>query len=530
MLLRRGQVIAVVLLITLPFVVLFTAGTYTLWESGWLRWLWWTIPAGWGLAYLIMRWGPRSHAAATASNGPLPVHWTPRDEAAFEIVRQEKDSASEVPISQLSDPHFYLQTALDLSRKIARHYHPKSPDPISSLTVLEVMAAAQMAVEDTSQWLHQNVPGSHLLTIRHWRALSHAPRWMRAASDATWLIAVCWNPLNLPRWLASHLTTSSATQEIEASLLAAFHREFVHNVGLYCIEMNSGRLRGGAARHRAALAALRGDGRERPVEGSPSRAGAASGSADGTRSVPDNLAAVTIAVVGQVNAGKSSLINALLGANRARCDVLPSTSSIDRYRVPMPVAGQQLELLDTPGYGGAELSPRERRAIQDAWSESDLVLLVMDVTSPARQADWRTLMEIKQWYESQPQRKPPPVLGVLTHMDGLSPAWEWQPPYNWREPIRPKERSIRAAVEYAEKVFGAELDAVIPVSSGSNDCRPLGCEEWLWPAILAELTDAKASLVVRLLHRDVDGERLRQLVQQLRAAGSKLLQTLWEAR
>jgi predicted GTPase len=487
------------------------------------------------LAYLVMRWGARSRAAAAGSSGPLPIHWTPRDETAFEIVRQAKDSASEVPISQLSDPHFYLQSALDMSGKIARHYHPNSPDPISSLTVLEVMAAAQMAVEDTSQWLHQNVPGSHLLTIRHWRALSHAPRWMRAASDAAWLIAICWNPMNLPRWLASHLATSSATQEIEASLLAAFYREYVHNVGLYCIEMNSGRLRGGAARNRAALAALRGDGRPRPTTGAAASAGPRnSPDAETARSAHAGSAAsapaVTIALVGQVNAGKSSLINALLGENRARCDVLPSTSSIERYRVPMPVTGEQLELLDTPGYGGAELSPRERGAIQDAWSEADLVLLVMDVTSPARQADWRTLTEIKQWYESQPQRKPPPVLGVLTHIDGLSPAWEWQPPYNWRDPIRPKERNIRAAVEYAEQVLGAELDAVIPVCSGSGDGRPLGCEEWLWPAIVAELTDAKASLVVRLLHRDVDGERLGQLVQQLRAAGRKLLQTLLDTR
>jgi predicted GTPase len=347
---------------------------------------------------------------------------------------------------------------------------------------------------------------------------------VRIASDATWLVSLFWNPANLPRWLATRFASSSASQEIEASLLAAFYREFVHNVGQYCIEMNSGRLRGGVARYRAALQRLQNESED--PRGSNGGRSETLGKA-----VPPGESATTgvhIAFVGQVNAGKSSLINAFLGENRARCDVLAATDKIERYRFTVPQSGQQFELLDTPGYGSAELTSEQRAAIRTAWSQADIVLLVMDVTSPARQADWRLISELSDWYASQGHLKQPPAIGVLTHVDGLSPMMEWQPPYNWQWPTRPKEQSMRAAVDYTEQIFGDKLTAVIPVCSDSAKSRTFGVEEWLKPAVIASLGEAKAALVVRTLYRDADSEKMRLLLGQFRASGMKLLKTLLE--
>ncbi|MGE0758577.1 MAG: GTPase [Pirellulaceae bacterium] len=521
----RWRSVVVSLLFSVPVLLLVAFGAYALWETGRAVWLLWLFPLCWTAAWLLLRFRPR-RKDATAGREPPPVHWTPTDRAAFELVRQEQQAISSIAVAELSNPHYYLQSALDLSLKIAQHYHPRSSDPVSSLTVVEVLAAAQLALEDMSDWMHHNVPGSHLLTIRHWRALSHAPRWIQVASDVSWLLTLLWNPLNLPRWLATRFATTSATQEIEASLLGAFYCEFLHNVGLYCIEMNSGRLRGGAGRNRAALERLRqrmhGAEREAPVADVTPPAGT---SAPRAANQPNEAADARIALIGQVNAGKSSLINALLGENRARCGVLSTTSALEKFQYTL---GQRehFELWDTPGYGSAELSPRQRQAIREAWGEADLVLLVMDVTSPARAADWRTFRDVVAWYEAESRLKPPRVIGVLTHIDGLAPVLEWQPPYDWNRPSRPKERSIRAAVEYAEQVFSGQLDAIIPVCTDGDRERVYGVTEWLLPAVVALLPEAKASLVVRTLHQDADAERLRQLVRQIQGAGAKLLGAL----
>src|SRR6185295_15464570 len=104
-----------------------------------------------------------------------------------------------------------------------------------------------------------------------------------------------------------------------------------------------------------------------------------------------------------------------------------------------------------------------------------------DVTSPARQADWHLVNQLNTWYAERPRLKPPRAIGVLTHMDGLSPKIEWQPPYNWHAPTRPKEENIRAAVEYTEQVFAEYLAAVVPVCSDFAQGRAYGIHEWLIP-------------------------------------------------
>ena len=60
---------------------------------------------------------------------------------------------------------------------------------------------------------------------------------------------------------------------------------------------------------------------------------------------------MTIAVFGQVKAGKSSLINALLGEQRAVTDVLPTTAGVARYDLHPKGIPSHLVLLDTVGYG-----------------------------------------------------------------------------------------------------------------------------------------------------------------------------------
>src|SRR5688572_2595580 len=111
----RWRLFAVTILITVPILLMIGAGLIALWQSGWMIWLCWVPPVCFTAAYLLLRFRPGRREAVMSADESLPMHWTTRDEEAFEIVRREQLSVTEIPVSRLSDAHFYLQAALDLS-------------------------------------------------------------------------------------------------------------------------------------------------------------------------------------------------------------------------------------------------------------------------------------------------------------------------------------------------------------------------------------------------------------------------------
>ena len=92
---------------------------------------------------------------------------------------------------------------------------------------------------------------------------------------------------------------------------------------------------------------------------------------------------ITVALVGPPNAGKSSLLNALLGRDRAIVSPAPGTTR-DVVEGTIALAGVPVRLLDTAGLDAprdaieAEGIRRSRRAME----ESDLVLVVLDGSLP----------------------------------------------------------------------------------------------------------------------------------------------------
>ena len=171
-------------------------------------------------------------------------------------------------------------------------------------------------------------------------------------------------------------------------------------MGFYLIEMNSGRLRGGADAYRRAFPQ---DGaRQGTMDGPPPSSANA-----GSEQTP-SVQPVTVALVGQVSSGKSSLVNALTGVEQAAVDILPETRNVARYEVRVGEPRVSVTLLDTPGYGEAGASADQLNQIRTALQESNAVLVVMDAHSPAREADRRTIHELKEWYQSNPRFKPPP--------------------------------------------------------------------------------------------------------------------------
>ena len=90
-----------------------------------------------------------------------------------------------------------------------------------------------------------------------------------------------------------------------------------------------------------------------------------------------------------------------------------------------------------------------------------------------------------------PDLKRPPIIVVATHIDLLSPAMEWAPPYDWRRGKRPKEESIRQAVAAIAEQLGDLKPVVVPVCAAPG--KVYGVDEFLLPAVAQRLDEATAS-------------------------------------
>jgi predicted GTPase len=503
---RRSIVITA--LVFVPVLIYLVMGGYALWKTGVLRWLWWLAPACWTLAWALARVWHIGQKTAEPADAPPPSSWTPRDEKALEIVRTWQAKVDTFTPPQLAELSTYRTEAQALALELARHYHPEAANAWSSVRATELLAAVRLAIDDLEPWVLNTLPGIHLLTIERGMKLQALPKWLKRIQNTWWAASILWNPANIVGGLVVKLTGDSLMGAVQTELLASFYSRFIERIGFYLIEMNSGRLRGGAEAYRRAFPA---------------------GSCEPTveNRTPQPL---TVALVGQVSSGKSSLVNALVGSHQAAVDILPETKAVERYQMTLGDPPVSMTLLDTPGYGEAGATAEQSRQIRSALQQSNAVLLVMDAHSPAREADRRTIEVLKEWYAGQPRLKPPPMLGVLTHIDLLRPTLEWSPPYDWREPARPKEESIRDAVGYVRELFDGALAGIVPVCSDVKRERAWGIVDELFPALTFVLSEAQSVALLRGFERELEQDRFKMLLRQIKRCGSDVVKCVVEEK
>ncbi|MEL6579838.1 MAG: GTPase [Cyanobacteria bacterium J06621_12] len=190
---------------------------------------------------------------------------------------------------------------------------------------------------------------------------------------------------------------------------------------------------------------------------------------------------VNIILVGRTGAGKSSLINTLFRADQAEVDVLPSTDRIKNYTWTTPTK-EKLNLLDTPGYEQVN-RPELREQVLDYAATADLLLLVTPALDPALQMDLDFLQTLKQ---GLPDLN---ALCIVTQVDRLRPIREWNPPYDWRDGMQPKEKSIREATIYRAEQLGEICELVLPIVTEDLASKR---SAWNTAALAAELVQAIA--------------------------------------
>jgi uncharacterized protein len=520
----RARIVTLVTLVLLPVLFLIGAGAYHLWATGWAFWAWWPMGLSLALAY-ILAWRWQKQMRARQAEEPPPLHWTDRDRLAWKVIEERVKGAEAIDSEKFGEPRFYYDTAEEMARDLSRVYRPDAADPVGIVTVPEILTVVELASHDLNVLARTYVPGSHLMTVDHWRTARKAVDWYRQAANVYWVASAVFDPIKTAaRYVAATYGMGKPLELFQQNVILWFYSAYVRRLGFYLIELYSGRLKIGTARYRELM---KEHGHEPggppvvipPADGVPARGTASPPADEPPRSTKPK--GVSIVLIGQVKAGKSSLVNALLGERRAATDVLPLTSEVTKYDLVSPGVPTHLTLLDTAGYGRAGAAADNLEETAEAVQASDLVLLVTHARNPARKADVDFYGRLRQWFADRPHLRFPPVLAVLTHVDLLTPAMEWAPPYDWIGGTRPKERSVADAVAAAKESF-PDVNGLVPCCVAEG--KVWGVSEELLPEVVALLGEAKAVSLLRCLHAEADEGKVKKVFGQLWAAGRKAIE------
>jgi predicted GTPase len=491
-------------LFILPFLILSGLGFLWLWQSGWGLLLGWILLGCIGASYYLAIHWQKQQKLLKPLDAPSPV-WTERDQAAWKIVEAQVAVASQLDGTALLAPTTYQQTAEQLALDLARHYHPTVKDPISALTIPELLTVMELATHDLALMVDQYLPGGHLLTIRDLRRLQQAAQWYPTIRNITWIISALFSPLNTAaRYAATKVSLNKPWQMLQNNVVLWFYTAFVHRLGHYLIELQSGRLKVGAERYRKLQEAYR-----------------------CTTSISETQS-IHLVLLGQTSAGKSSLVNALLGEQRAFIDQLPATAHAQEYVLRPEGLGVTLRITDTVGYGTQGPTESEWKHTLKLAEQADLVFLVLHARQPGRQVDVEQLTQFDRYFTDHPELLRPAVASVVTHIDLLSPMMEWSPPYDWQQPTRPKEQNIHDAVEATRTQLSSLTACVIPVCTAPG--KIYGIEEGVLPMLATLLNQAKGVALLRVLHREGSEHQVRRVFEQLLAVGKTLVKTVWDQR
>jgi predicted GTPase len=489
----------------LPLLVFGVAGTLWLYERHWLKWVGLAFLCGEALClWLVRRWSRTDAALLPQPSAGLPPTFAPRDEAAWALVQEYLDRIERGDIVFVE-----LEQCVALGReileRIAAYYNPDTPEPLLAIQVPLLCRALEETAHDLAQ-ATAALPLAHRITIGDAvRGYRLHQKLLPAYQVYRWLYPL----FNWHNALFQVLVTDRLFDLTKQTLNQWLLKWYVDRIGYHAIELYSGKL----------LVT-----RQLDLSAPAQRADTAAPQASWHTVVAEPL---RILVLGQVKAGKSSLVNALFGSTSASpasaaTDVLPATAQLTSYVLDRPELGGTVVVSDMGGYEDPSV-PRERleAALAEA-QRADLLLVVMSAIHAAREPDRRLLSRLRDHFAAQPALRPPPVVVVLTHIDMLRPHREWAPPYNIVSVDSSKARSIRGALQVVATELRLPPELIVPVCL--LPARLYNVEDALVPLLIQVLPDAKRTLLLRSLKTLRQQEAWELLGRQARAAGQLLLQ------
>ena len=430
--------LAGLLLWLLPGLILSVLGLVFLWQSGWFWWF-----SGGLLLLSALSWLTRRLLAKPVKlDEEPPQHMDPRPEWSEHDKNVWRECVTHIEQAELAaTPWEDIPRAMfDQLTFVARVYHGNDRDAEFAfslpelLLMLETWSREYRAQVVESMPLAQDMKISTLMTLS--RHTDTALRIYKYGSPFISALRIGINPLTgLAREFSSQLATKlmgDLSQHMQQNIRFILFEQ-VTQVG---IDLYSGRLKFSEAEMLAYRKA-----QDKPEEVA--------------------IKPLSLMILGQVNAGKSSLINALKQQCVAGIDPLPATSGFHYHPMRLP---NELEiyLVDSPGFDGKESTSKKllREAVK-----ADLLLWVSQANQPAKALDKQFYEQWNGYFVQHLARKKPPILLVTTHNDRLSPVGSWHPPYDLDDSDNQKVQSMMAALRYTHESIGlSEQSPMVPVS------------------------------------------------------------------
>lgn len=489
-----------VAVIALPLVLLPLLGTLWLWESA--VFLWWLLALSLATAAGLVL----NRLAVVREQRDLPdsatqpaAHWPPDAERCWTKIQQLADESTPEDWP-LDDGAGLMRLARHILVTVAAHFHPRSRQPLLEMTVPHTLTIIERAARELREEVVQNIPFSHRLTLgtlaraRDYRELlKRHESWIRAGRA---IVAPQSAVVAELRRVAFGKLVAHGSGRVQTWLL----REYIRKLGYHAID-----LYGGMVRIQD----------ETPLEDTDRRSAADLLAAAEQKAVHGEP--LRILVLGRSNAGKSSLINALFGELTAAADLLPDTTAdITPYRLDRAGALQAL-VFDTPGFDGALFASR---ALERAAREADLILWVT-AAHRADRGEERERLERLRAMLSDPSRRAPPILVVMSHIDRLRPLREWQPPYVLNPPQGAKAAEIVDAIAAVAGALNVDVGRVIPVCLAEG--RIYNVDDAVVAAMLHDQPEANRLRLLRCLRARKREEDWELLWRQLGNAGRILV-------
>lgn len=518
---RIGVVAA---LFAAPFVFLLGVGLFHIWDNGYTFMAWWPMALCFFLGYgLAWHWTRRRKALLMPKTKiETPNYWTERDREAWAVVQVYSESVPALSADDLSDMTRYAADAKVLVEKVAAIYRPGAKDPFGHLTLPEILACAELVAADLAELVDKYVPGSHALSVNNFKSVRKAVDWYERGRNLYWVFSAILDPLKAgAQIVATKAGLQTTLKQVQNNVLTWFYTTYLQELGRYLIELNSGRLRVGVTRYRELMTQ-----KEAPPAdaGTPDVTVVPDPTATGDRLVTDPNR-ITIAIVGPVKAGKSSLVNAIFGEQKAAVDSVPLTAAATRYDLH-PEGFTPLSLIDTAGFGHNGAGDADVAAAAEVFAKSDIALLVVPARSAARKPEVEFLERVRGLFAKRPELRLPPVVLVVSNIDALSPAMEWAPPYDWKTGVRAKEESIREAVAAAKEQFAKGIVDAVPVCTAHD--RETGVKDELLATLAHRLDDARGVQLLRVLHAEASADKTKKVIGQALNAGKEALKLLWQ--
>jgi len=486
----------------LPLLGFGVAGALWLHEQGWLGWAGLVLISGEAAAlWLFRRWVRSDRSILPQPSTRPPSEFSPREEAAWRIV-QEYQACVERNEMNFSSLEQLLQLGKDLLGRVALFYQPKAKDPLFAIPVPLLLRAIEETARDLAE-VTASLPFAHRVTISEMMRGYQLSQKMKPAYELYQLYRFLSPLLNPQGGIFRLLVTDRLFDLTKETLNQWLLKWYVDRVGYHAIELYSGKLL--LTRRDESLVQIQTKTAETM-----------------TQARAEAVEPLRFLILGQVKAGKSSLVNALFGELQAATDSVPTTTQLTPYVLERPDLAGSVLLYDMGGYEDPS-APRERKeqALQEA-TRSDLIILVISAVNVAREPDRQLLADLSAHFLARPETRQPPVIVALTHIDLLRPPLAWSPPYDIVAPTSPKARSIRGALEAVASDLGIAPSDIAPLCLLPE--RLYNVEEALLPLLAQVLPEAKRVLLLRSLKTRRDQEHWELLWRQARATG----QFLWE--